>query len=774
MALLSHTTGGQATTVADGTCSIFGEGSQQIRRIAVSSVLGTLNTSVVTRTDGVPTELSEMSVELSGAQFLTTRVERRATSFETHIQFGAAFSGIRNEIVRSDGSTMSGVIDGRQFTFSETSGLVFADGHPPPSVSVDPSLLQSLGTLITAGDNTLATCPIEPTPYSSHVGGTGGGVPPILGPCFQCEVDCALKYQECMALTCPPSPNGGPLQCLPAAFCANQYNKFCIPRCTGGCDKCCGAGQTCNADLDKCVTPPPPPAPPNFVFFDNQWPVSQHTVQQNFATLAYDPVSLGTVNLLPLNSAQNITVEFLPTGNPPIAQDAVYLFSRDPREYHDTLASILNDPDQWRTQTSACDDPGAIGVPYPQLSFEGPSRQIVGPFYTNEFFAYCDGTPQGPGAYPFNEGSIKSAYIYNRGACSAPVDYYPIVTAIQDGLWSGFSTAATRYGCADAEQFWSFASSYLSHSSPANPDSSPTGGLIFNAYFDAHINPCCFFSDTNLRFNVGYQFGLNNGILAATPTINATDFNGTGSGSAGTSMHASLTNTLPKAISDAAAGNDMSATTGQFFDNPLIVNDCDQVDGENVPAPYDASSCFAAVKFVVDGVTNARDNGLMASLGFARPSDDAQRLLATVTAQDDRGNLVNWRCKQRPPAATSTDYRYRCEYILRASRLNALPGGVELVWFDNLEDPNGTVLPLWVALKQNAGPGVPQFQQGIDKLCVPRTSTTGFWKDSFVVSNVGDRTAPGEGSSQCDAEILAGFLGSLTFLGTISNVVNGP
>jgi hypothetical protein len=501
----------------------------------------------------------------------------------------------------------------------------------------------------------------------------------------------------------------------------------------------------------------------NLIFFSNASVVVKKTISQNRAMQAWGPVELGTVSLLPLDGTQNIKTQYVAGDNPALLRDALYVFARDPRDYRDALTAISNDPDAWRTQTSSCYNPTAIGIPYPQQNFSGPpSYPTVGPFFTSHFWTGCDVPPPSV-ATPFGKGSIKSAYLYNRGACSTRVDYLHIIDQIQNGLWDGFSNGATKDGCADAEQFWSLASSYLTHSPGGNPDSGPTGGFIASAYLDAHVR-LPGLSDTNLRFNVDYRFMLNDGILAVDPTVNSTDFNGTGSGAGGAALKATLETGIPQAISDGALGRDPYATKGQYFDN-TIAADCDQVNGRpELPKDYTHGFCSTQISYVTGAVDTAQQSGLLAALGSTNPAADAARLKAKVV-EDDGTNLRHWRCQTRSnPNGGDT---HRCEYILRAERLIAMPGGVELVWFDTLQSSHTTALPVYLFLVENARDKVPS-------LCNTRSQDI-FFREGFTVLNVGDRNASTSHSTgECVTGKIANFLSGLTFIGAISNVVNGP
>jgi hypothetical protein len=236
-----------------------------------------------------------------------------------------------------------------------------------------------------------------------------------------------------------------------------------------------------------------------------------------------------------------------------------------------------------------------------------------------------------PWRSPVRCRSIKSAFIFHHGMCAKRVDALPILVQLQDGLFSSFATAATAQGCADAEQYWSLASTYLSHSEAGNPDYNPQGGFIWNAYLGAHVKiPGA--ADTNLRFNVDFSWGLNDGILTASSNVNATDYNGTSSGSGGQTLDAAFTYQIPQAIFDGAIGSDPYATKGQYFNNPLGP-DCARLNGvSDVPAPYETSNCQAAIAQMVTVIQNAAKPRDPSDLQYtATPSNGSAALIRRGT-----------------------------------------------------------------------------------------------------------------------------------------------
>lgn len=114
------------------------------------------------------------------------------------------------------------------------------------------------------------------------------------------------------------------------------------------------------------------------------------------------------------------------------------------------------------------------------------------------------------------------------------------------------------------------------------------------------------------------------------------------------------------------------------------------------------------------------------------------------------------------------DEHHRCDYILRAERINSYPNGPELVWFDSIQDDNNTALPLFVfATELN--------QQSSLALLCDEYPVLGFDAERFWVNNEGDRLAETSHSlGECLAGLGANFLFKLTFLGKIVNAVNGP
>lgn len=172
-------------------------------------------------------------------------------------------------------------------------------------------------------------------------------------------------------------------------------------------------------------------------------------------------------------------------------------------------------------------------------------------------------------------------------------------------------------------------------------------------------------------------------------------------------------NGVPQGITDAALHEDSGqwvdlskATVPSYLDacTPLGDND------ESLPVPQfplsDQTSrahCENFIGTMRDVIGRAGTDGTLAAMGSTDPAADADRLKEKIT-EEGNGRLRHWRCAKR--AATDVDgatvTAHRCEYIVRAHRINVYPDNVELVWFDSVHDTDTTALPLWIVSKETA------------------------------------------------------------------------
>ena len=85
----------------------------------------------------------------------------------------------------------------------------------------------------------------------------------------------------------------------------------------------------------------------------------------------------------------------------------------------------------------------------------------------------------------------------------------------------------------------------------------------------------------------------------------------------------------------------------------------------------------------------------------------------TYVDQDDgKSYYKNLRCNNRASSLGS-----RCEYILRAKRVNVLPDGPELVFLDTNREVVNPVFPIWLILSGTGTVGTPPFS---DRICTTK------------------------------------------------------
>jgi hypothetical protein len=194
-------------------------------------------------------------------------------SIRTQVSYGPAFTGIKLAVFTSSGSLVQGNIDGRAVVpfgpGTDVSLMKFADGNPPPVVTIDPVILQATKAILAKGQSAASTClqaqASSPTPLLDSPG------------CIACENRCGDKYWNCAEIA--------GAACIAALFgwaaceelalikCQNDYDNChrdceipgaaCCPiACNGGCCDnattccpnalhglaCCGSGTRCASE----------------------------------------------------------------------------------------------------------------------------------------------------------------------------------------------------------------------------------------------------------------------------------------------------------------------------------------------------------------------------------------------------------------------------------------------------------------------------------------------------------------------------------------------
>jgi len=159
---------------------------------------------------------------------------------------------------------------------------------------------------------------------------------------------------------------------------------------------------------------------------------------------------------------------------------------------------------------------------------------------------------------------------------------------------------------------------------------------------------------------------------------------------------------------------------------------CSQVSPgeEAVPVSNPMMDCGGWVNFIRQQVDNAIAQSLPALVQLS-----PQLMTAPAPTADDRNQIIdrtllasefvgriganaykNFRCVDRTgqPGRLAGP---RCEYVLRAKRLNVLPDGVELVFIDDPREYQNPTYPLWLLAWHQHQPGNPM--SALFGLCDP-------------------------------------------------------
>jgi len=353
--------------------------------------------------------------------------------------------------------------------------------------------------------------------------------------------------------------------------------------------------------------------------------VAKNTLASNNA---WGPTALGSAlantSLDPQNPFVNMSITYQTNPAPPgIYRNEINIFARDPNEYLTTLEGYLNNAGDWRTQTSGCYLPDALKLLYPTLT--GGQAVWGPPTLSSTFFPNCDQGSIAPSlSGPNGYGSVHAAWVNDRGQCAAEVPYDQILPKLQQALFSSYAQNVGQSGCADAEQVFFFASSYMSENPTLDPDLAPTGGFLINFYFDTHVK-VPFIDDLNAYFNYEYRWGLSDGILSVSPTKNGENVNGGGGpadpGSAQSGFEAALEGQLPRGISDTA--NQEQAVDLFSPDSDNRAPDCipagpgDPSVYLQSPNPDVGSQCGRSINVVLPlALGKVAQDGTLASLGI--------------------------------------------------------------------------------------------------------------------------------------------------------------
>jgi hypothetical protein len=378
--------------------------------------------------------------------------------------------------------------------------------------------------------------------------------------------------------------------------------------------------------------------------------------------------------------------------------EAVF-FVRDPEEMFQSLRSRANDDLGWQYDTTGCAGGGCPRLPVTPFAFSaaspnggggGASFAASAPVFQATFWNGT--TPRAPGADPRGLSSIKATRVYQHGLCSYETPIADIIGRINQSYLDQFfdpNGSVCNAGAIvpiNGNIDYSNLTSYLSHSEGSLEDL--RGGFLFASalsVFDqtGTVDTCA------LNFNVNYEFGLIDGRVGV-PTGNINSFSTSSRGAICSQVEPAIYNALLHDIPDQILG---TADSLQIY--PQDFNDT-QFDGCEPDPNKNPNPCAAHPIQLEVGIRLGADR---AGLSLS----EAQQVVDQLRQTDSNGTLVNWRCVNRPvevessanPTAICLEDRYRCEYILRAKRLNVFPDSLEIVWFDDARDFSAPALPIY-------------------------------------------------------------------------------
>lgn len=188
-----------------------------------------------------------------------------STSTTIAVTYGSAFQGVKSSLCIIDHDVVSGNVDGRAvIPFARRSNpgpikFTFADGKPPPAVSIDPQVLSGLEQILRQGSNAAHICRQTQSLTPGTFDNTRGSPA-----CITCEDACSSTAQESLDVAAALSVAclfEAPA-CLAAAAAAIQVQ---YDGCRRGCEGpgaaccpiscqvgCCDNGHTCCGSEGAC------------------------------------------------------------------------------------------------------------------------------------------------------------------------------------------------------------------------------------------------------------------------------------------------------------------------------------------------------------------------------------------------------------------------------------------------------------------------------------------------------------------------------------------
>jgi hypothetical protein len=381
------------------------------------------------------------------------------------------------------------------------------------------------------------------------------------------------------------------------------------------------------------------------------------------------------------------------------SQHEVMFFARDPEETFETLRKSLNDDSGWRVQVNSEFLPHVLTLNYPNADGFTPQQEIhLFPTATTFWPGPAPLTPRGPGALPRGSGSIKAVRVVNHGLCSTELPMQPILDQVSDKLWDEFKAKIQNASnCLDQERFWSHATSFLHQTTDFEP--AQFGGFLLNFFYhtiDKHTG----IKDDNVRLNVHYWFRLRDGRLTLESTYNDSDVNG---GSA----DEIAAGVVPALLTDPGDEIFKQADSSQQYHGldltpdqsenpyPCTLRGPDRKDS-TLRSDDTPSACQGLIDLVVNDAKF--EGGKLTPPLSTDETDTMTRTALHSTVVGGEPIFDNVRCAP----FGGGDGAGRCEYIVRAKRLNVYPDAVEVVFLDGDREIGNPTYPVWLSLNKVA------------------------------------------------------------------------
>jgi hypothetical protein len=263
------------------------------------------------------------------------------------------------------------------------------------------------------------------------------------------------------------------------------------------------------------------------------------------------------------------------------------------------------------------------------------------------------------------------------------------------GFFTTFLTATCKPRKLDGEIHYLDAVSYLGKHRPDRElpgDDDAGGGFFLHSHVrlhDAGAAEPFSLTDCDIVSNYDYRFYLKDSRLAIAHTRHKYDYDASRSLCSGFLGNKGFADTLADALQlDIENEFFKVSSTRQLFTQPFSDTNWDCALG--VPGGDACARAAAELQLAIglgDDVLGIPGGG---------PGSPADRLVAAAQRPE------NWQCTNYPTPPDACRGvgplpRGRCEYIVRAKRLNVTPDTVELVWFDDVTEYDNPTFALFVA-----------------------------------------------------------------------------